>query len=37
MSKAMTWQDFNYEKAFENLVDAYLKCFHICRQNGISS
>lgn len=37
VSKAMTWQDFNYEKAFENLVDAYLKCFHICRQNGISS
>ncbi|WP_366223758.1 hypothetical protein [Chlamydia buteonis] len=36
LSKVITWQDSTYKKAFENMVDAYLKCFDICRKNGIS-
>ncbi|CAG9046536.1 hypothetical protein NVRI1_00899 [Chlamydia abortus] len=34
---AMTWQDVPYEKAFDNIVNAYLECFRICRENRISS
>lgn len=37
LQRAVTFQDFNHEKAFKNLVDAYLKCFNICREHKITS
>ncbi|QVE48876.1 hypothetical protein SBV42_03745 [Chlamydia crocodili] len=37
LQKAITFQDFNHKEAFKNLVDAYLKCFRICRENKITS
>ncbi|WP_375793232.1 hypothetical protein O1W69_03780 [Chlamydia sp. 12-01] len=37
LKKAITFQDFNREEAFKNIVDSYLQCFSICRENNITS